>query len=383
MGKAEPGPFPAAAHGGSPGAMTLRTAQQDHSQREPVRIGLVGSGFVANFYLEALRDVPGQTVVANYSRTLERARSVGERWGIADQYDQVKAVTERDDINLVLVAVPNHLHLEVVRAAASAGKDMVCTKPLGRTADEAAEIVKLARAANVMDGYAETEVFAPSVIRARELIDHGVIGEVLTVRSREAHSGPHSAHFWDPRLSGGGALMDMGCHTVEAARYLIGKHARPLSAFAWGATLVHKDRTSGEDNAVMLVKFDNGALLVSETSWTAQGGMELRNEVYGTCGRVFTNSQATNTSAFTVKHAGYLQEKADSDTGWVFPIPDEARAYGYHEEMRHFVECQAAGTTPRETFRDGYVVNAVLDAGYRSMGSGHWEDVHVDPEVMG
>jgi predicted dehydrogenase len=226
-------------------------------------------------------------------------------------------------------------------------------------------------------------VFAPSVMRARELVEQGVIGDVLTVRSREAHSGPHAAHFWDSVLAGGGCLMDMGCHTVEAARYFIGKDVHPLSVFAWGATLVHKDRTSGEDNAVMLVRFENGALLVSDTSWTAQGGMELRNEVYGTSGRVLTNSQATNVSAFTVKHAGYLQEKADSDSGWVFPIPDEARVYGYQEEMRHFVECHATGVAPRETFADGYIVNTVLDGAYRSMSSRQWEDVRLDPAVIG
>lgn len=98
-----------------------------------MRIGLVGSGFVANFYLQALRDVPGQIVVATYARTLERGRGVGGQWGIPDQYDQISAATDRDD-DLVLIAVPNHLHLEVVRAAAKGSKDLVCTKLLGRTA---------------------------------------------------------------------------------------------------------------------------------------------------------------------------------------------------------------------------------------------------------
>lgn len=348
----------------------------------PVRIGLLGSGFVANFYLQALRDVPGQVVVANYSRSPKRAQEVAGQWGIPNPCYEVPDLVQRDDVDLVVIALPNHLHLEAVRAAAAAGKDMVCTKPLGRTAAEAAQMVELARSVRVMAGYAETEDFAPAVVRARELVEEGVIGRVLTVRSREAHSGPHAAHFWDVGLAGGGALLDMGCHTVEAARYLIGKQARPVAAFAWGATLVHTDKTKGEDNAVMLVRFDSGALLVSETSWTVKGGMELRNEVYGTSGRVVTDSRSAGLSAFTTEHAGYLQEKADSDTGWVFPIPDEARVYGYHEEMRHFVRCRATGTTPRETFEDGYVVNAVLDAGYRSMRTGNWEEIMIDPHVV-
>ena len=74
-----------------------------------------------------------------------------------------------------------------------------------------------------MDGYAETEVFSPAVMKAKAFIETGGIGKILSIRSREAHFGPHSPWFWDPELSGGGALLDMGCHCVEAARYFIGK----------------------------------------------------------------------------------------------------------------------------------------------------------------
>jgi predicted dehydrogenase len=111
--------------------------------------------------------------------------------------------------------------------------------------------------------------------------------------------------------------------------------------------------------------------------------MELRNEIYGTLGRIVTDTTSTRIRAFVQEPAGYLMEKADADIGWVFPIPDEARVYGYHEEMRHFVECYVSRTEPRETFVDGYVVNCVLDAAYRSMKTGVWEKVTLDPSVLG
>jgi predicted dehydrogenase len=215
------------------------------------------------------------------------------------------------------------------------------------------------------------------------LIANGAIGEVLTVRAREAHSGPHAPHFWDADTAGGGCLLDMGCHTVEAARYFLGKNPLPEAVFAWGATLQHTDKTTGEDNAVLLLRFAGGRMSISETSWTAKGGLELRNEVYGTEGRIVTDSSVSNITAFTAPGAGYTVEKADADTGWVFPIPDEARVYGYHEEMRHFVECHATGREPRETFVDGYVVNVVIDGAYRSMRSGLWETLDFDPELVG
>ena len=348
-----------------------------------VKIGLLGSGFVADFYMHGLRDVPGAQVVANYSRSEQRALEFGKRHGIPRQYTTMDALCADRDVQMVVIGLPNHLHLDAVRVASAARKAMVCTKPLARTGSEAAEMVRLARAAGVMHGYAETEVFSPDVMRARSMIESGAVGDLLTIRAREAHSGPHAPHFWNAEVAGGGALLDMGCHTIEAARYLFGKEYPIKDVFAWGATMVHKDKTTGEDNAVLLLRLDDGRTSLTEASWTARGGMELRNEIYGTKGRIITDTSSTRVRAFIEESAGYLMEKADAQTGWVFPIPDEARVYGYHEEMRHFVECFSNRTMPRETFVDGYVVNCVIDAAYTSMKSGHWEPVKVDRSVVG
>ena len=227
--------------------------------------------------------------------------------------------------------------------------------------------MRIVREAGVMHGYAETEVFSPSVVKAREMIESGAIGDVISVRAREAHSGPHAPHFWDAETAGGGALLDMGCHTIEAARYFFGKDVPMTEAFAWGATLSHADKTTGEDNAVALIKFANGGISITESSWSMKGGMELRNEITGTGGRLVTDTTETPVHGFITNPAGYLMEKADAETGFVYPIPEEARVYGYTQEMRHFVDCFRDGTEPRETFVDGYVVNCALDACYRSM----------------
>ncbi len=348
-----------------------------------VKIGLLGSGFVSDFYMDGLRDVPGAEVVANYSRSEQRAQEFGRRHGIPRQYTTMEALCADPEVQMVVIGLPNHLHVDAARAATAAKKAMVCTKPLARNASEAAEMVRLARSAGVMHGYAETEVFSPDVMKARAMIESGAVGELLTIRAREAHSGPHAPHFWNAELAGGGALLDMGCHTIEAARYLFGKEHAIKDVFAWGATLVHKDKTTGEDNAVLLLRLDDGRTSLTEASWTAKGGMELRNEIYGTKGRIVTDTSSTRVRAFIEESAGYLMEKADAETGWVFPIPDEARVYGYHEEMRHFVDCFDRKTMPRENFIDGYVVNCVIDAAYASMKSGRWEPVTIDPRVVG
>jgi predicted dehydrogenase len=346
-----------------------------------VSLGLIGSGFVADFYMAGLRDVPGAQVIANYSRSEERAREFGERYDVPRQYTDIEQLCRDDDVELVIVGLPNHMHLDAIRAAAAAKKAIVCTKPLARNAQEAAEIVRIVNEAGVMHGYAETEVFAPNVMRARQMIEDGAIGRVISVRAREAHSGPHAPHFWDAETAGGGSLLDMGCHTIEAARYFFGKDVPMTEAFAWGATLSHQDKTTGEDNAVALIKFANGGISVTEASWSMKGGMELRNEITGTDGRLVTDSLATPVHGFITNPAGYLMEKADAETGWVYPIPEEAHAYGYEEELRHFIDCYRNGGQPRETFVDGYIVNVALDACYRSMKSGRWEPIEPDPAI--
>ncbi len=242
-----------------------------HGHHQTVALGMIGSGFVAEFYMAGLDDVPGAQVVANYSRSAERAEDFGSRFGIPRQYTDVEALCADDEVQMVIIGLPNHMHLDAIRTAAQAGKAIVCTKPLARNADEAAEIVRIVRQAGVLHGYAETEVFAPNVVKAREMIESGAIGEIISVRAREAHSGPHAPHFWDAETAGGGALLDMGCHTIEAARYLFGKDVAMTEAFAWGATLTHGDKTTGEDNAVAMIKFANGGISITEASLVNEG----------------------------------------------------------------------------------------------------------------
>jgi predicted dehydrogenase len=338
-----------------------------------VRIGLLGSGFVATFYMQGLAEVPGQQVVSVYGRTQQRVQEFARRWGIPHASTSMEEVAANPEVDVLFIALPNKLHLEAAQLAARHKKHVVCTKPLARNAQEARQMLEAVKQAGVMHGYAETEVFCPAVMRARDLIVEGAIGRVLTVRSREAHAGPHAPHFWNAEEAGGGALLDMGCHTIEAARYFVGKDVRPVEVLAWGATLYHTDKTTGEDNAVLLMRFENGALAQSEISWTARGSLDLRNEIYGTEGSIFTDvTRSTPISAFVRSTSSYLLEKAETNSGWIFPLPDEARVYGYHEEMKHFVECVARGEMPRETFEDGVVVNTIIDAAYRSMREHRW-----------
>ncbi|MFL6546868.1 MAG: Gfo/Idh/MocA family oxidoreductase, partial [Candidatus Udaeobacter sp.] len=101
-------------------------------------------------------------------------------------------------------------------------------------------------------------------------------------------------------------------------------------------------------------------------------------EVYGSEGSIFTDvTRSTPINAFVRTTDTYLLEKAESNSGWIFPLPDEARVYGYQGEMKHFVECVAHGERPRETFEDGLVVNIIMDAAYRSMREHRWVSIEL------
>lgn len=350
---------------------------------DQVRIGMLGSGFIADFYVIGSRLAPGAVVVANYARPgSARGVEFASRHGIARTYDTIEALCADPEVDLVIVALPNHLHLPAVRAAAANGKAVVCTKPLGRDAVEAAEMVRLTRAAGVMAGYAENAAFAPEVMRVAEIVHTGALGRLTSVRAREGHSGPHAAHFWDAATAGGGAMLDMGCHGIETARILFGKDQRVRDVFMWGDTLVHGGRTAGEDNGILLMRYEDGRVATIEASWSAKGGIDVRIEAYGTTGRIVNDSTVTPIKAFIAESAGYLAEKTDADTGWVFPVADEPRVHGYDEMVRHFVTAYRDGVAPRETFDDGYIVNAIVDAGYRSMRSGGWEPLALEPELV-
>lgn len=340
-----------------------------------VGIGMLGTGFIGQFHTHGLRHVAGARRVACYGRDASRRAAFATRNGYARAYDSIDAVCADPDVDLVIVSLPNELHLEAIQAAARHGKGVACTKPLGRNGAEAAAAVQAVTRAGVWHGYLENVVFAAELVRMREMVESGAIGRPVSFRAREAHSGPHAAHFWDAATSGGGALLDMASHGIEAARYLFGKETLIRDVFAWGDTLVHQERTTAEDNAVMLMRFQDGRVATMDVSWSSKGGLEGRFELSGTGGRIISDMASTVMRAFIEQPAGYLAEKADADTGWVFPVPDETYAHGHDAMMADTVTAFQAGRQPRETFHDGLAVNQVLDAGYASMRSGHWESV--------
>jgi predicted dehydrogenase len=340
------------------------------------RISLLGTGLIGMFYTMALHGHRRQDRVhVAYSRSAERARGFAEKWSVPKHTTNLEQAVRDAETDVVVVGLPNHLHEEAVMAAAAAGKTVLCTKPLGRNADEARRMLEAVEKAGVFHGYLEDLCYTPKTLRALDAAARGTVGKVLWVRSRETHPGPHSDWFWNKELSGGGAIIDLGCHCIEIARNFIGKDIRPTEVVCWGDTLVHP--IDAEDNAVGLVRYENGAVGQFEVSWSFRGGMDLRDEVAGTDGTIWLNHWLrTGFDMYTATgEADYVSEKAEGSTGWLFPVGDEAGALGYADMFTDVFDALDAGRAPRETFYDGYVVNAIIDAAYKSMQNKQWQPV--------
>ena len=145
-----------------------------------------------------------------YSRSRERAKAFAGEHGIPRWSADLREAVLDSDSDIVVVGLPNSVHREAVRLAAGAGKAVLCTKPLGRSAAEALEMLSAAEKAGVFSGCLEDLVYTPKTLKALESVRNGVLGRVLWARSRETHPGPHSAWFWDPEQSGGGGGSGSG-----------------------------------------------------------------------------------------------------------------------------------------------------------------------------
>ena len=343
------------------------------------KIALIGAGFISNFYAMSLlghRRKDQINVVC--SDTKESARDFAVRWNIPGYTASMKEAVEDHEAEVVVIGLPNYLHKEAILLACAAGKHVLCTKPLAMNAYEAKEILEAVEKAGIFHGYLEDLVYTPKTLKTVEMIQNGSLGRILWTRSREAHPGPHSAWFWDKKLSGGGALVDMGCHCIEIGRSFIGKEVKPLEVMCWAETQVKP--IEAEDHAIALIRYDSGAISQVEVSWNFRGGMDLRDEISGTEGTVrLDHWLRTGFEVFTTGMTDkYVSEKAESDNGWLFPVGDEVHALGYPDMFADMLDSLEQNKPPRETFYDGYIVNAIMDACYKSAATKKWEPVELD-----
>jgi predicted dehydrogenase len=344
-----------------------------------MKIAMLGSGFIGRFYAESIQGQRSKdSIVSIYSRREESAKKFADDYQCTQWTTNMEDAIANPEVEMVVIALPNNKHEEAVLLCCKHKKAVITTKPLGRNAEEAKRMLLAVEEAGIFNGYLEDLVYTPKFIKAIESVKSGALGRILWAKSRETHPGPHSDWFWDIEQAGGGCILDLGCHCVEITRSYIGKDIKPVEVMCWADTQVKP--IDAEDHGIALIKYENGSIAQFEVSWTFRGGLDLRDEVMGTEGTIWINSfLRTGFEMFTTgKGADYVAEKAESNSGWLFPVGDEVNELGYNHMFMDMFSSLEKGVDPRETFYDGYVVNAILDAAYKSAKTKLWEPVKLD-----
>ena len=391
------------------------------AERRTLGVGILGAGFIGNFHVDSFRGVRDGDIVAVCSRRLERAADLAakaEALGVGSgvtAYDEIVKLVRDPRVEAIWVLTPNFTRVEVIKAITDeviSGraelKALAIEKPLGRNVAEAREVLEMVQGAGLLHGYLENQVYAPGLVRSREIIwARGAAGSgsPYLARAAEEHSGPHNTWFWNGATEGGGVLNDMMCHSVEAGRFLLtppgtrlSEWLTPVSVTATIASLkfgrpeyakwlqdnyegvVDYTKTPSEDYAHAVFEFINGdgepVVVEATTSWSFVGaGLRLSFELLGPEYSMENDTLSTESKLFLSRNLQQAEgedmiEKQNAEQGLMPLLSDEAVSYGYTGENSHLTTMFLQGEQPLEGLESGLEVIEMLMAAYKSAEQG-------------
>ena len=345
-----------------------------------LRVGVIGTGGIAEYHLEAFRNNPAVEITAlcdrNSARTVQKANEIG----IKEVFDDYRIMLKSENVDAVSITTWNNTHAPIAIAVLNAGKHVLCEKPPALNASEAIEMEEAAKLNGKLLMFGFVRRFAQNTQVLREFIGRGQLGEIYYAKTGFLRRcGSPGGWFANKEISGGGPLIDLGVHIIDLAIYLMGK-PRPISVFGntngklgnranikgvswYKAADYESDKNEVEDFANAVVRFDNGASLYIETSWAMniksdmlymdlfgdRGGAKLEPEfeIYGEQDGYMTNIKPVLDSySFDFKKA-------------------------FAAEIDHFVDCIMNGTECICPAEDGVAIMKVLDAIYESAKTGN------------
>ncbi len=391
------------------------------AERRTLGVGILGAGFIGNFHVDSFRGVRDGDIVAVCSRRLERAADLAakaEALGVGSgvtAYDEIVELVRDPRVEAIWVLTPNFTRVEVIKAITDeviSGraelKALAIEKPLGRNVAEARVVLEMVQGAGLLHGYLENQVYAPGLVRSREIIwARGAAGSgsPYLARAAEEHSGPHNTWFWNGATEGGGVLNDMMCHSVEAGRFLLtppgtrlSEWLTPVSVTATIASLkfgrpkyakwlqdnyegvVDYTKTPSEDYAHAVFEFINGdgepVVVEATTSWSFVGaGLRLSFELLGPEYSMENDTLSTESKLFLSRNLQQAEgedmiEKQNAEQGLMPLLSDEAVSYGYTGENSHLTTMFLQGEQPLEGLESGLEVIEMLMAAYKSAEQG-------------
>ena len=308
-----------------------------------INVGVIGLGRMGQLYARFLATQVSGAHLYAVSEVNEQARA-----SFAAEYNGTRIFADpfellsQPDLEAVVVATPTSTHYDLVIAAVQAGKAIFCEKPLALNPAQNVEMIEAAEKAGVPLQVGFMRRFDAGYQRAKKLIGEGRIGTPVTFKSLSRDPFCPPKNYLDPAKNGG-LLVDMGIHDFDLARWLMGSEVQRVSGE--GTTLVCEDLKAVDDfdNAVVVLRFRNGALGHVEASRNAFYGYDIRTEVLGSEGALMIGAQQ-HTPVLLLTRSG-----AQHDT---MPYLMERFGDAYRAQLQHFVECVQTGSAPSVGGRD-------------------------------
>ena len=346
------------------------------TERETVPVQKVRWGVLGVANIARTKVIPGlmrgewTEVVAVASRDSQRAREAAEELGIPRAYGSYEELLADPEIDVVYNPLPNHLHVPWTARAATAGKHVLCEKPIALNAAEARELLAIRDRTGVLIGEAFMVRSHPQWIEARRLVREGRIGELRFISACFSYFKLDPGNIRNRLDAGGGGLMDIGCYPIHVARFVFGEEPRRV------VSLVERDPGMGIDRLTSaILEFPSGQ---ATFTCSTQLSPAQRVEIFGTKGRIELpipfNAPPDEISRILVDDGS----AAPAAGGEIieFPAVDQ-----YTLQGDAFSSAVVAGTTPPVSLDDAIRNMEVIDAIFRSGRSGRWEDVGAGGET--
>lgn len=318
-----------------------------------VRLAVIGCGAIARrAHIPAFKAFSGADVVAFASRSLSSAETAAAEYGGGEVFDDWRKVLGLE-VDAVDICSPNALHIEQTVAAAEAGKHVLVEKPMSRTVEEADRMIAAAKQAGVVLQVAHNMRYIPALVAARAEVAGGAIGDLVGARAAFGHGGPkdwapEASWFWDPELSGGGPLIDLGIHAIDFVHYVTQQDVTEVAAMTYGSGDV-------EDAAHVLLRFSSGATGSVHASWVTRPAPDFSLTLFGTEGTLHVDARTPlNVRAKTGEKRDVDMPAVDSN-----PYVDFVRSID-----------GSAGDIPAAGGEDGRAAVAVVCAAYEAARMG-------------
>ncbi len=350
-----------------------------------LRVGLVGAGNIAGAHLSCYKNNPNVEVAAICDIDFAKCNATADRFGIPKRFASVTEMLAGAELDAADVCVWNCAHAECSIAALNAGLDVMCEKPMAMNATEAEAMLEAAKKNGKLLMLGFVTRYSNEARIAKDFIDKGYLGEIYYSKATYMRrNGNPGGWFCDKSRSGGGPIIDIGVHPLDLTRYLMG-NPKPVSVYAVMSDKLHKERAQlktnvgwhpegadpkkdicdVESNAVGIIRYDNGASTLLETSYALNCEPKGERSLYGTKGGL-----CLDTMKFYSEMNGFMTDVQLKDLNTYY---DNKDAFQY--EIDHFVDCCQNKTECKSPAEDGVVIMKILDALYKSAATGKSVDI--------